>query len=36
VFAGKLHFSSTTGSTNTDAMADARKGGLHGSVFCTD
>jgi BirA family biotin operon repressor/biotin-[acetyl-CoA-carboxylase] ligase len=36
VFAGNLHFSSTTGSTNTDAMADARNGAPHGSVFFAD
>jgi BirA family biotin operon repressor/biotin-[acetyl-CoA-carboxylase] ligase len=36
VFAGKLHFSSTTGSTNSDAMADARDGAPHGSVFFAD
>ena len=36
IFAGKLHFSSTTGSTNTDAMAAGRNGAPHGSVFFTD
>jgi BirA family transcriptional regulator, biotin operon repressor / biotin---[acetyl-CoA-carboxylase] ligase len=36
VFAGKLHFSSVTGSTNTDAIADARNGAPHGSVFFAD
>ena len=36
VFAGKLHFSSVTGSTNTDALAAARDGAPHGSVFFTD
>jgi BirA family biotin operon repressor/biotin-[acetyl-CoA-carboxylase] ligase len=36
VFAGKLHFSSTTGSTNSDALAAAREGAPHGSVFFTD
>ena len=35
-FAGKLHFSSTTGSTNTDAMVAGRNGAPHGSVFFTD
>jgi BirA family biotin operon repressor/biotin-[acetyl-CoA-carboxylase] ligase len=36
VFAGKLHFSSATGSTNSDALAAARAGAPHGSVFFTD
>ena len=36
IFAGKLHFSSVTGSTNTDALAAARDGAPHGSVFFTD
>ena len=36
IFAGKLHFSSVTGSTNADALAAARDGALHGSVFFTD
>ncbi len=36
IFAGKLHFSSVTGSTNTDAIAAARNGAPHGSVFFTD
>jgi BirA family biotin operon repressor/biotin-[acetyl-CoA-carboxylase] ligase len=36
IFAGKLHFSSVTGSTNTDALAAARKGAPHGSVFLAD
>lgn len=36
VFAGKLRFSSVTGSTNTDALAAARRGAAHGSVFFTD
>ncbi|MGA8086599.1 MAG: biotin--[acetyl-CoA-carboxylase] ligase [Terracidiphilus sp.] len=36
IFAGKLHFSSVTGSTNTDALAAARLGAPHGSVFFTD
>jgi len=35
-FAGKLHFSSVTGSTNSDAMAAARAGGPHGSVYFAD
>ena len=36
IFAGKLHFSAVTGSTNTDALAAARSDALHGSVFFTD
>jgi BirA family biotin operon repressor/biotin-[acetyl-CoA-carboxylase] ligase len=36
IFAGKLHFSPTTGSTNTDALAAARNGTLHGGVFFAD
>lgn len=36
IFAGKLHFSPITGSTNTDAMAAGRDGAPHGSVFFTD
>jgi BirA family biotin operon repressor/biotin-[acetyl-CoA-carboxylase] ligase len=36
IFAGKLHFSSTTGSTNTDALTAAREGSPHGSVFFVD
>jgi BirA family transcriptional regulator, biotin operon repressor / biotin---[acetyl-CoA-carboxylase] ligase len=36
VFAGKLHLSSTTGSTNSDAMAAARNDAPHGSVFFAD
>ena len=36
VFAGKLHYSAVTGSTNTDAMSAARNGAPHGSVFITD
>jgi len=36
VFAGKLHFSSVTGSTNTDALTAARNGAAHGSVFFAD
>ncbi len=35
-FAGKLHFSSTTGSTNSDAIAAARNDAAHGSVFFAD
>jgi BirA family biotin operon repressor/biotin-[acetyl-CoA-carboxylase] ligase len=33
VFAGKLHFSPLTDSTNSDAQAAARSGAPHGSVF---
>lgn len=36
VYAGKLHFSASTGSTNSDAMAAARNGAPHGSVFFAD
>jgi BirA family biotin operon repressor/biotin-[acetyl-CoA-carboxylase] ligase len=36
VYAGKLHFAPVTGSTNTDAMAAARSGAPHGSVFLAD
>jgi BirA family transcriptional regulator, biotin operon repressor / biotin---[acetyl-CoA-carboxylase] ligase len=36
IFAGKLHFSAVTGSTNSDAMAAARDGAPHGSVFLAD
>ena len=36
IFAGKLHFSSVTGSTNIDALAAARNGAPHGSVFFAD
>jgi BirA family transcriptional regulator, biotin operon repressor / biotin---[acetyl-CoA-carboxylase] ligase len=36
IFAGKLHFSRSTGSTNSDAMAAARGGAPHGSVFFAD
>lgn len=35
-FHGKLHFSSTTGSTNNDAVLAARSGAPHGSVFFAD
>jgi len=35
-FAGKLHFSPITDSTNTDALAAARSGAPHGSVFFAD
>lgn len=36
VFAGKLHFAPSTGSTNSDGMAAARSGAPHGSVFFAD
>ena len=36
IFAGNLHFEPVTGSTNTDAMAAARLGAPHGSVYVTD
>jgi BirA family transcriptional regulator, biotin operon repressor / biotin---[acetyl-CoA-carboxylase] ligase len=36
LFAGKLHFSQVTGSTNSDAIAAARAGAPHGSVYFAD
>src|SRR5215472_705454 len=36
MFAGKLHFSPVTVSTNSDAMAAARGGAPHGAVFFAD
>jgi BirA family biotin operon repressor/biotin-[acetyl-CoA-carboxylase] ligase len=36
IFAGKLHFSLVTGSTNTDALRAARESAPHGSVFFAD
>jgi BirA family biotin operon repressor/biotin-[acetyl-CoA-carboxylase] ligase len=36
LFAGKLHFSRVTGSTNSDAVAAARLGAPHGSVYLSD
>lgn len=36
IFAGKLHFSPATGSTNTDAVAAGRNAAPHGSVFLAD
>ncbi len=36
LFAGKLHFSPVTGSTNTDALGAARSGAPHGSVYFAD
>jgi len=36
IFAGKLHYFPTTGSTNTDALEAARDGAPHGSVYFAD
>src|ERR1700744_304851 len=36
VFAGKIHFSAVTESTNSDALAAARNGAPHGSVYLAD
>jgi BirA family transcriptional regulator, biotin operon repressor / biotin---[acetyl-CoA-carboxylase] ligase len=36
IYAGKLHFSPVTGSTNSDAMAGARNDAPHGSVYFAD
>jgi BirA family transcriptional regulator, biotin operon repressor / biotin---[acetyl-CoA-carboxylase] ligase len=36
IFAGQLHFSPVTDSTNTDALEAARAGGAHGSVHFAD
>ncbi|MGH9606001.1 MAG: biotin--[acetyl-CoA-carboxylase] ligase [Terracidiphilus sp.] len=36
IFAGNLHFSPATGSTNADALAAARVGAPHGSVYFAD
>ena len=36
VYAARLHFAPFTGSTNTDAMAAARNGAPHGSVYFAD
>jgi BirA family biotin operon repressor/biotin-[acetyl-CoA-carboxylase] ligase len=36
IFAGNLQFSPVTGSTNSDALAAARNGAPHGSVFFAD
>jgi BirA family transcriptional regulator, biotin operon repressor / biotin---[acetyl-CoA-carboxylase] ligase len=36
IYAGKLHFAPVTGSTNSDAVAAARDGAPHGSVFFAD
>lgn len=36
IFVGHLHFSASTGSTNSDALDAARHGAPHGSVFFAD
>jgi len=36
IYAGKLHFSPVTDSTNTDALQAARAGAPHGSVYFAD
>lgn len=36
IFAGQLHFSAVTDSTNDDALAAARAGAPHGSVYMAD
>ena len=36
IFASELHFFPSTGSTNSDALAAARNGAPHGSVFFAD
>jgi BirA family transcriptional regulator, biotin operon repressor / biotin---[acetyl-CoA-carboxylase] ligase len=36
IYAGRLHFAAATGSTNSDALAAAREGAPHGSVFFAD
>lgn len=36
IYAGKVHFAPVTGSTNSDAIAAARTGAPHGSVFFAD
>src|SRR3974390_1458330 len=36
IFAGKLHFQPSTGSTNSDAMTAARNSAPHGSVWFAD
>jgi len=36
IFAGKLHYAPTTASTNSDALAAARSGAPHGSVYLSD
>lgn len=36
IYAGKIHFAPVTGSTNSDALAAARAGASHGSVWFAD
>jgi BirA family biotin operon repressor/biotin-[acetyl-CoA-carboxylase] ligase len=36
IYAGELHFSPVTGSTNSDAIAGARNDAPHGSVYFAD
>ena len=36
IYSGKFHHTAVTGSTNTDAVAAAREGAPHGSVFFTE
>jgi BirA family biotin operon repressor/biotin-[acetyl-CoA-carboxylase] ligase len=36
IYAGKLHYAPVTGSTNTDALAAARSGAPHGSIYFAD
>ena len=36
IYAGKLHYSRATGSTNSDAVTAARSGALEGSVYFAD
>lgn len=36
IYSGKLHYMPVTGSTNTDALAAARSGTPHGSVYFAD
>jgi BirA family biotin operon repressor/biotin-[acetyl-CoA-carboxylase] ligase len=36
IFSGKFHFAAVTDSTNTDALAAARAGAPHGSVYFAD
>lgn len=36
IYAGKVHYSPVTQSTNTDAIAEARSGAPHGSVYLAD
>jgi BirA family biotin operon repressor/biotin-[acetyl-CoA-carboxylase] ligase len=36
IYSGKFHYTQVTGSTNTDALAAARDGAPHGSVFLAD